>query len=99
MAKIRWSPEALGRVKRIKQYIENESPSAAHEFIKGILEQIENISLFPNIGKSACSQTYPDLQFLIWRHYKIYYEYVEDEDIVEIWGLWDSRSMMQVRKR
>lgn len=43
MAKIRWSPEAFERAESIQKYIENESPAAAIEFAKGILEQIENL--------------------------------------------------------
>ncbi len=45
MSKIRWSPEAFERVRSIKEYIEQESPSGAYEFAKGVLEQIEDIAL------------------------------------------------------
>jgi plasmid stabilization system protein ParE len=96
VSKIRWSLEAFERVKSIKEYIEQEYPSGAYEFAKGILEQIENIAIYPKIGKSAFSKTYPNLRFLVWKHYKIYYEYREGEDIVEIWGIWDARSMIPV---
>jgi plasmid stabilization system protein ParE len=98
VSKIRWSPEAFERVKSIKEYIEQESSAGAYEFAEGVLAQIENIALFPKIGKSAFSETYPNLRILVWKHYKIYYEYREDEDIVEIWGVWDARSMMPTHK-
>ncbi len=98
MSKVRWSPETFERVKSIKEYIEQDSPAGAYEFAKGILEQIENIALYPKIGKSAFSETYPNLRFLVWKHYKIYYEYRKEEDIVEIWGVWDARSMIPIRK-
>ncbi len=96
MNKIRWSPEAVERVKHIKEYIEQESPAAAYEFAKGLLAQLENIALYPKIGKTAFRKTYPNLRFLVWKHYKIYYEYKEAEAAVEVWGVWDARSMIPV---
>lgn len=98
MVRIRWSPEAFERAASIKHYIEKDSPSAARNFAEGILEQVEKIAAFPHIGKSAYSETYPNLRVLIWGNYKIYYEYKKSEDIVEVWGVWDGRSMMEVRK-
>lgn len=98
MSEIRWSPEAFERVKSIKEYIEQESPSGAYGFAKGILKQIENIALYPNIGKSAFLKTYPNLRFIIWDHYKIYYDYRRGQNIVEIWGVWDARSMIPVSR-
>lgn len=99
MAKLRWSPEAYERTESIKKYIEKESPGAALEFAKGILEQIENIAAFPFIGKSAYSETYPHLRVLVWENYKIYYEFKKEDDIIEVWGVWDARSMVEVRKK
>ena len=90
MSIIRWSPEAVERVKSIKEYIGQESSSGANKFAEGILEQIENIALYPRMGKAAFSETYPNLRFLVWKHYKIYYEYRKNENRVEIWGVWDA---------
>lgn len=98
MANIRWSPEAFERTESIKRYIKKDSPSAALNFAKGILEQVEHVAAFPHIGKSAYSETYSNLRVLVWGNYKIYYEYKKDDDIVEVWGVWDARSMMEVRK-
>lgn len=98
MAKIRWSPEAFDRAESIKLYIDKDSPSAALNFAKGVLEQVEYIAEFPHIGKSAFSETYPNLRVLVWGNYKIYYEYKKGKDIVEVWGVWDARSMMEVRE-
>lgn len=94
MTEIRWSLEAYERLKTIKEFIEQESPEAAQRTVKGLLEQIDHIARFPNIGKSAFSPTYPNLKVLIWKQYKIYYEYKEQDEVVEIWGIWDSRSML-----
>lgn len=99
MAKIRWSPEAFERTESIKNYVEKESPSAARQFATGIIEQVENIAAFPNIGKSAYSETYPNLRMLVWGNYKIYYEFKSAQDVVELWGVWDARSMMDARKK
>ena len=99
MAKIRWSYEAFERVKSIKEYIDKDSPSAAYEFAKGIMNQVENIAQFPQIGKFVYKKPYSNLRMLVWKHYKIYYEYLEAKDVVEIWGIWDSRSMIRVSKK
>lgn len=99
MAEIRWSPEAFERVKSIKEFIERDSPSAAHEFVKGILKRVENLARFPQMGRRAFSGTYPNLRFVVWKRYKIYYEFNKDRNVVEVWGVWDSRSMMPIRKK
>ncbi|MFQ5864826.1 MAG: type II toxin-antitoxin system RelE/ParE family toxin [bacterium] len=62
--------------------------------VKGLLKQIDNIARFPRIGKKVFSSTYPNLRVLIWKKYKIYYEYKERDDVIEILGIWDSRSML-----
>lgn len=94
MAKIRWSLEAFERFKNIKEFIGKESPAASEKFAQGIINQIENISTFPKMGKSAFSELYPNLRLLIWKNYKIYYEYNDRENVIEVWGIWDSRSML-----
>jgi plasmid stabilization system protein ParE len=71
MAKIRWSLEAFERFKSIKEFIEEDSPQASQKFAEGIVKQIEYIALFPKIGKSAFSESYPNLRLLIWKNYKI----------------------------
>lgn len=94
MARVIWSPEAYERLKTIKEFIEKDSPQASQKIVQGILEQIDTIARFRRIGKSAFSSTYPNLRLLIWKKYKIYYNYHESDDVVEIWGIWDSRSML-----
>lgn len=94
MAKVRWSPEAYERLKAIKEFIEKDSPQASRKIVKGLLERIDTISQFPRIGKSAFNSVHPDLRVMIWKKYKIYYTYKQQDDIIEIWGIWDSRSML-----
>ncbi|MFQ6112858.1 MAG: type II toxin-antitoxin system RelE/ParE family toxin [bacterium] len=88
-------PFGLTTVLRIlKSLLRKIHPKHCKKIIKGILNQIDNPAHCPKIGKAPFSSDYPNLRVFIWNRYKIYYEYRELDDVVEIWGIWDSRSML-----
>ena len=51
--KIRLAKLALQDLTSVKEYISKDKPDAALAVVKRILEAIENIALFPSMGRSG----------------------------------------------
>lgn len=49
--KIKLAKLATQDLKAIKDYISRDKPKAASEVIKRVLEAVENLAIFPNIGR------------------------------------------------
>lgn len=60
--RIVWSPLALERVKDIAQYIAEDKPSAAVEWVDGIFDTVERLSDFPESGRVV-----PEVGGRLWR--------------------------------
>jgi toxin ParE1/3/4 len=50
MAKIIWTLEASSSLKEIHDYIAFENPKSAIKVVEGIIEKVELLLEFPNIG-------------------------------------------------
>jgi toxin ParE1/3/4 len=48
--KLRFAPEALGDLVRLREFIEKENPSAAQRIAKDLLLGMEKLKVFPEIG-------------------------------------------------
>lgn len=49
--RIVWSPLALGRVKDIAQYISEDNPQAAAQWVDGLFATVDRLSKFPESGR------------------------------------------------
>ncbi len=82
MVVIRWSIGALDDLESISAYIEQDSPEKAREIVKGIIEKIEQLKQFPNIGRKFPDREDDQLREIIFKNYRIVYEI--KEEIIEI---------------
>jgi len=48
--KLRFAPEALGDLVRLREFIEKENPSAAQRIARDLLLGMEKLKVFPEIG-------------------------------------------------
>ena len=53
MVKIEWSPKAQNDLNELIDYIAQDSIEYAISFYEQIKEKLENISIFPNIGRKV----------------------------------------------
>lgn len=75
-------------------YKQNMGEDAANKFFHSVYENVERLSHTPDIGRleSNYHRTgYTIRSLLIYKHYRIYYRYNEQE--VVIVTLWDTRSI------
>jgi addiction module RelE/StbE family toxin len=50
---VRWTPTALRDIQSVSDHIAAERPSAAGEVVERILQGIDNLSRFPEIGRAG----------------------------------------------
>ena len=51
--KIKLARLALQDLQSVKEYISQDKPDAALAVVKRVMESIENIAIFPNIGRTS----------------------------------------------
>lgn len=71
MAEIRWTAEAQRWLKEIHDYIAADNPDAASRTVAGIVERVEALSRFPELGHRY--EQRPDVRVLLYGHYRIAY--------------------------
>ena len=71
MAEIRWTAEAQRWLKEIHGYIAADNPEAAFRTVIGIVERVEVLSHFPELGHRYTER--PDVRVLMYGHYRIAY--------------------------
>ncbi len=73
MVEIKWSESAKNDFENIISYISQDSRSYSEYFIKGILEKIEFLQDFPEMGRRVPESDDPNDRELIFQRYRIIY--------------------------
>ena len=71
MAEIRWSPIATGDYESIIMYYEKTSPKFAQNLAKKIIYIIENLILFPKMGRIVPELDNVEIREIIYRNLNI----------------------------
>lgn len=82
--KIVWSPLALARVENIAQYIAEDKPSAAIEWVDGIFDAVERLADFPDSGRVVPEVGGRRIRELILGAYRIIYSVRDQVDILTV---------------
>lgn len=80
MGRIRWSQEALRWLREIHDYIAQDNPEAAQRTAAGIVERVEVLSTFPEIGQRY-EKAEREVRVLLYGHYRIAYLVTEERDV------------------
>jgi toxin ParE1/3/4 len=81
--RIRWTPEASGQLEASVKYIEQDNPDAARRVAQAVLDRIEQLARFPDIGRPGEVR---GTRELVRSPYVIVYRY--NDEIVEILYIW-----------
>jgi toxin ParE1/3/4 len=84
MGSVRWTPEAVEWLTRIRDYLAERSPAAAAKVARGIYSQIQLLRTHPDLGYVLNSK-YPMVRCILFGHYQIIYRRIDDG--VEILGV------------
>lgn len=79
--KLRFTPQALRDLAEIADYIRERSPQAALDVRAAILEALQNLVLFPQVGRQ---QEVDGVRKLVIRRYPYLVYYAADDEAAEI---------------
>lgn len=82
--RIVWSPLALERVEEIAQYIAEDKPSAAVEWVDGIFDAVERLADFPESGRIVPEVGGRRIREVLFGTYRIIYSVREQIDILTV---------------
>jgi len=73
MAEIRWTHQATDDLKSITEFISQDSPHYARLFALDIIEAIERLVDFPELGRMVPEKDDPIIREIIMGNYRIVY--------------------------
>jgi len=79
--KVAWAPLALDRAAEAYAYIAADSPSAAEDWLAGLLEAGEDLSTFPERGRAVPEIGRNEVREVFYGVYRIVYR-VDPNDVV-----------------
>ena len=79
--KIIWSPLALERVVEIAEFIAQDRPQAAAEWVEAIFASVKRLRRFPQSGRTVVEAPRPELREIVYRDHRVIYQ-VEPERVV-----------------
>jgi toxin ParE1/3/4 len=77
MAKIKWSKDSLEDLKEICHFIALDSPFYAALMKDRVVEMVEHLELFPEMGRHVPESDNPSVRELIFKNYRIIYQIKE----------------------
>jgi plasmid stabilization system protein ParE len=80
--KILWSESALSDIEEIVAYISKDSVQYAINFASKIVETVDTLARFPNIGRIVPEYNKSKIREMVFRNYRIVYRI--KSDIIEI---------------
>ncbi len=96
--KIIWSPFSIDRLTEIAKYIENDSPKNANAFIDNILNEIERLRSYPDLGRYVPELENRNMREIIYNSFRIIYR-IDDNRIIILTirharqHLWDNEEL------
>jgi len=87
MVELRWTNEAQTWLRDIFDYIAAENPQAAASVVEGIYAKSQVLLRFPDVGYRYRQVEEGDIRILLYGHYRIAYLHRQDNESVEILGV------------
>ena len=84
MVQIEWTEEAETDFDDILAYISKSSSQYARTFYEGVHESIDNLKLFPKIGRRVPESKNPEDRELILQKYRLVYRFIEQKEKIVI---------------
>ena len=86
--KVTWSDAAIADLHDTCSYIARHNPQAAGRVGRGILDHVRILALFPFIGPTYPRGSRRTLREIVFRSYRIFYDFSESSRSVEILHVW-----------
>ncbi|MCX6339339.1 MAG: type II toxin-antitoxin system RelE/ParE family toxin [Candidatus Aureabacteria bacterium] len=73
MAEVRWTPQAADDLESITEFISQDSPHYACLFATDVVEAVEQVANFPNLGRIVPERNDPLIREILPGSYRIVY--------------------------
>ena len=73
MAEVRWTPQAADDLESITEFISQDSPHYARLFATDVVEAVEQVANFPNLGRIVPERNDPLIREILLGSYRIVY--------------------------
>jgi len=80
--KIVWSPLSIERIQEISEYISNDSPGEALNWVERIFDYVSKLKSFPQLGRRVPEIKRNNYRELIFGNYRIIYRADEKQIII-----------------
>ncbi len=85
-----WSLLAKSDFKQAVTYIRDDNPIAAQQWRIALLERVELLADFPELGRLVPLKANPAAREIIFGRYRIIYQYAQITDSIQIIRIWHS---------
>jgi addiction module RelE/StbE family toxin len=75
MAQVRWTPQAADDLDAIAEFITEDSPHFAGLFVMDVLQMVERLAEFPELGRAVPEIGDKSVRELILGNYRIIYRF------------------------
>ena len=96
MTSVYWTPQAGDDLAAIFAYIAPDSEHYASLTVRELIAATGRLRQFPEIGRMVPELNRRDVRELIWRSYRVVYQYVAGKDEVRILTVFRAERMFQV---
>jgi plasmid stabilization system protein ParE len=86
--KLIWSPTASEDLRHLVRYIAIDSPERAAAFGLRLIERVERLPLFPEMGRMVPERKDPCIREIIVRPYRVIYRATHEHRLLEIVRVW-----------
>ena len=91
--KLTWTNESLIRLIEIEDYISEDSPQRALNFVNQIIHKAESLKKYPRKGRIVPEFSIPEIRELIYKNYRIVY--IIRKESLEILTVFESHKLIQ----
>lgn len=96
--KIEWTEPAVADLESIRDYIKKDSEYYASRFVERIIEAVENLKRFPEIGRIVPEAEEENIRELLFYNYRIMYR-LETERILILTIIHGARDLSRKRPK
>lgn len=96
--KIEWTEPAASDLENIRDYIRRDSEYYATRFIERIVEAVENLKKFPEMGRGVPEAEQENIRELLFYNYRIMYR-VETKRILILTVIHGARDLSQKKPK
>ena len=79
---VEWSPTALAEANRAVDYIAQDRPQAASDWLSTLLERVQQLTAFPESGPNLTEHGRPDLRVIHHSPYRLIYRVDVDRVVI-----------------